>query len=149
MEKTLKITFPKGYKIDKDKSIENIVSEKVDDVVIEWNKEYKSVEIKADDEHFMLDASKPSYYCSWNDAIRFHERGMWKLPTVKQLQVLAKYIDKVNEVIRNNYGYEIIGWLWSHEEKDEFHAWSVWMDDGGIYGGSKSSLTYVRGVSVL
>lgn len=43
MEKTVKINVPDGY-------------------VIEWNKNYNGVEIKADCEHFVIDANKPSYY---------------------------------------------------------------------------------------
>ena len=130
MENTVKINIPDGY-------------------VIEWNKNYNGVEIKADGEHFVIDANKPSYYCNWNDAMRYYTGSSWKLPTVKQLKVLAKHIDKINEVIRENNGYEIFGWLWSCEEKDEFRVWSVYMDDGGIYGGSKGSPTYVRAVSIL
>ena len=151
MEKTLKINAPDGYEIDKEKlTFENIVFNKIDDVVIKWNAITYAVEIAADNEHFMVDASRPSYCCSWDDAMRFHRNGIWNLPTVEQLRVLVKYIDKVNEVIRENNGFEITGgWLWSHEEKDDLRAWSVWMDDGGTYGGSKDRLAYVRAVCAL
>lgn len=150
MEKTLKINVPDGYEIDKEKStFENIVFKKKDDVVIKWNATTYSVEIKADGEHFMVDASRPSYFCSWDDAIRFHRGSIWSLPTVKQLQVLAKYINKVNEIINENGGFEIYGWMWSCEEKDEFCAWGVDMGYGGTYGFSKNLYGYVRAVSAL
>ena len=63
--KTLKIEIPNGYQIDVEKStFENIVFKKVDNVVIKWNKNFKGVEIKTDCEHFIVDASSPSYSCS-------------------------------------------------------------------------------------
>ena len=146
MEKVLNNNVPDGCEIDK----ENTTFDKIDDVVIKWNAITYAVEIAADGEHFMVDASRPSYYCSWDDAMRFHRNGIWNLPTVKQLKVLAKHINKVNEVIQENNEFEIAGgWLWSHEEKDKSRVWSVYMDDGGIYGGSKDRLTYVRAVCVL
>ena len=146
MEKVLNNNVPDGCEIDK----ENTTFDKIDDVVIKWNASTYAVEIAADGEHFMVDASRPSYYCSWDDAMRFHRNGIWNLPTVKQLKVLAKHINKVNEVIQENNEFEIAGgWLWSHEEKDKSRVWSVYMDDGGIYGGSKDRLTYVRAVCVL
>ena len=150
MEKTLKINVPDGYVIDEEKStFENIVFKKLDDVVIKWNKQYGSVDIIADGEKFRIDAIHPSFYCSWNDAKKYFKDMVWKLPTVKQLQVLAKYIEKVNEIIRENNGYEICGWLWSCEEMDEFCAWSVSMYSGATSNYRKYDGNYVRAVSVF
>ena len=126
--------------------------EKIDDVVIKWNKNYNGVEIKVDGEHFVVDAN-PSYTMGWNDAVRFynhpHRSHTWKLPTVIQLQVLAKHINKVNEVIRENNGYEINGWYWSCEEYDEFRTWGVFMYDESVGYTNNSNYGYVRAVSVL
>ena len=149
MEKTLKINVPEGYEIDREKStFENIVFKKKDDT-IRWNATTYSVEIKADGEHFMVDASRPSYYCSWDDAMRFHQSSIWGLPTVKQLKVLVKHIDEVNKIIREHNGFELDGWMWSCEEKDKFCAWRVVMNDGYTSYSIKSSYHYVRAVSVL
>ena len=159
--RTLKVNVPEGYEIDKEKStFENIVFKKKDDVVIRWDKNGSGVEIKADGEHFILSADMPMYYCSWGNAMRHYNEGLfgllptvglptWKLPTVKQLQVIAKYIDKVNEVIRENGGFEIYGRLWSCEEKDKFWAWNVGMSNGGTYYSDKGYDYYVRSVSAL
>lgn len=153
MEKTIKINVPDGYEIDKEKStFENIVFKKKDNVVINWNSNYGGVEINADGEHFIVDAN-PNYYMTWDDAMRFyshpHRSQIWRLPTVKQLQVLAKYIDKVNEVIYKNDGYEISGFLWSCKKKDTFCAWLVDMNLGTTADSNKYRINYVRAVSAL
>ena len=109
--KILKINVPKGYEIDKENStFENIVFKKVDDIVIKWNKKYNGIEIKADGEHFILDAN-PSYCMAWNEAMRFynnkHRSPTWNLPTVEQLQVVDKYFDKINKVMEENGGFSL------------------------------------------
>ena len=146
MEKTLKNNVPEGYENDKEKS----TFDKIDDVVIKWNAIIYAVEINADGEHFMVDASRPSYSCSWVDAMRFHRNGIWNLPTIKQLQVLSNYFDDINANIRENGGYEIPErWYWSCEEKDKDRAWYVFMSDGYANYSSKCEYGYVRAVVAL
>ena len=150
MEKTLKINVPDGYMIDEEKStFENIVFKKIDDTVIKWNKQYGSVDIIADGEKFRIDAMHPSFYCSWDDAKKYFENMVWNIPTVKQLQVLAKHINKVNNIIREHNGFEISSWMWSCEEFGEFCAWSVLVDDGYTINFSKYDYYCVRAVSAL
>lgn len=151
--KSVKIDIPKGYEIDKEKStFENIVFKKVDEVVIKWHKDKGGVEIKAEGEHFVIDAESPSFNCSWDDAMRFFNTKAsfgWKLPTVKQLQIIAKHLDKINEVIRSNDGFKIKGWMWSCKGKDMSCAWYVNMYDGGTDDIGKNYNLYVRAVSAL
>ena len=151
MEMTMKIIAPEGYEIDKEKStLENIVFKKIDDVVIRWDNVCNGVIIKDGGEHFIVDASKPCYICSWHEAVRFDKSGcFWKLPTIKQLKVLSKHINKVNEIIRENNGYEIKGWLWSCEGKNLLYALVVGMTSGSTRNYRKNSLGYVRAVSTL
>ena len=99
MEKTLNNNVPEGYENDKEKS----TFDKIDDI-IKWNATTYAVEINADGEHFMVDASRPSYCCSWDDAMRFHRNGIWNIPTIKQIQVLSYYLDDINANIRENGG---------------------------------------------
>lgn len=152
--KTLKIEVPKGYEIDKEKStFENIVFKKVNDVEIKWNKNYNGVEIKANGEHFILD-SNPSYCMSWNDATRFynskHRSHTWNLPTVEQLQVMSKYYDRINNVIKDNGGFVLLkGFYWSMEEEDEFCALHIHMAYYNTVSSTKGSEVYVRAVSTL
>lgn len=152
MKKSVKITVPEGYEIDKEEStFENIVFRKKG-YVIKWNTNYNGVEINADGEHFIVDAN-PSYYMNWEDAMRFyrhpHRNHTWILPTVRQLKVLAKYIEKVNEVIRENNGYEINGCLWSCEEENKLCAWRVRMYYGYTSYNNKYIYDYVRAVSAF
>ena len=151
--KTFKVNVPEGYEIDKEKStFENIVFKKKDDAIMQWNVRLCGVEIKADGEHFVVDAESPSFHCSWDDAMRFYNTKAsfdWKLPTIRQLHIIAKYINKINEVIRKNGGYEISGWLWSCEEEIDFCAWGVSMDNGNTNGSPKNDNGYVRAVSAL
>ena len=149
--KTLKIEIPDGYQIDKEKStFENIVFKKVDEVVIKWNKCRNSVEIKADGEHFILDGN-PVFYMTWNDAIRFYGNlQFWKLPTIKQLQVVYKYFDEINKVIEDNGGFLLPkGFYWSNIKLDEFRAWGFHFNDGRVYRDDKNYHYYVRAVSTL
>ena len=148
--KTLDVNVPDGYEIDIEKS--NIVFKKIDDAIIRWNKNYNGVEIKADGEHFVVDAN-PSYVMNWYDAVRFynhpHRSHTWGLPTITQLQVIAKYLDRINDVIREKNGFKIIDCLWSCEEVDGFFTWLVYMSDGDTYRGNKYGSYYVRAVSAL
>jgi hypothetical protein len=151
--KSVKIDIPKGYEIDKEKStFENIVFKKVEDVIIEWNDEYGGVEIKAEGEHFVVDAESPSFYCNWKDAMRHYSNRSyyaWKLPTVKQLQVLSKYTDKVNDVIRSNNGFEVDGWMWSCQEENRCCARFVSMYNSYTDYYNKDNCCYVRAVCTL
>ena len=152
--KTLKIEAPNGYEIDKEKStFENIVFKKVDDIVIKWNKNYGGVEIKADGEHFILD-SNLSYIMCLDDALRFynkHRSHTWNLPTIKQLQVAYKYIDKINNVIENNGGFVLYNsFYWGIEERSNYFVWIVNMHNGSTnYDVTKNDASYVRAVVTL
>lgn len=148
---TLKIEIPKGYEIDREKStFENIVFKKADEVVIKWDKCRNGVEIKANGEHFILDGN-PNYNMTWNDAMRFYGNlQFWKLPTIEQLQVIDKYFDEINNIIKENGGFVLLkDFYWSIEERNEFYAWYVNMSCRSTYYGCKDGNIYVRAVSTL
>ena len=150
MKKTLKIEIPEGYEIDEKKStFENIVFKKVDEVVIKWNKNYNGVEIKAYGEHFILDGN-PNFHMNWNNAMRFYDNlTFWKLPTVKQLQIVRKYFKEINNVMEDNSGFVLtMGYYWTIEEKNEFCALYVAMG-GGTSKAVKGDNFFVRAVSTL
>lgn len=146
--------YPKTYEDDKEKStFENIVFKKVDEVVIKWNQKYNGVEIKADGEHFILD-SNPSYCMTWNESIRFYNNKqrchIWNLPTTKQLQVVCKYFNEINRVIKENRGFVLYKlFYWGIEEVDAFRAWGIYMGTGDVYGDDKYGYNYVRAVYTL
>lgn len=158
--KTMKITPPKGYEIDREKStFEEIVFKKIvkvaDDVVIKWMDERKSVLIKADGMSFYIDASHPTYQLSWYDAISYYSgfnNNIWILPRVQQLKVISKYFEKINEVIKENNGYELErSWYWSSEDSSEEDddAVIVYMGDEYIDDYRKHTKYYVCPVSLI
>lgn len=142
MEKTLKIDIPDGYEIDKEKStFETIVFKKVDDVVIKWNKQYGSVDIIADGEKFRVFAETP-FKC-------FNKNTVLSLPTIRQFHVLTKYIDKVNEIIYENNGYEIKDWIWCSKDENNDCVSLERVHHKGICGGCTSVLNYIRPICNL
>lgn len=150
--KSVKIDIPEGYEVDKEKStFENIVFKKVDDVVLKWNKSFNTVEIKAEGEYFMLNAGSPSFYCTWNEAVKYYDNpyNVLKLPTIRQLKIISKYISEINKIIRDNKGFEIRGGLWSCEERNEVCAWIVYMSDGYTSSYIKGNSNFVRAVIPL
>ena len=156
--KTMKITPPEGYEIDRKKStFEEIVFKKIvkvaDDVVIKWMDERKSVLIKADGMSFYIDASHPTYQLSWYDAQNYSGfNNIWILPRVQQLKVISKYFEKINEVIKENNGYELErSWYWSSEEssEEEDDAVIVYMGSELTDDFRKHSKYYVCPVSLI
>ena len=74
----------------------------------------------------------------------------WDLPTVKQLQIMAKNIKEINACFRAMGCPTLpMGWYWSSIEKDEFCAWYVFMSDGFTDSDDKYYYYYVRAVSAF
>ena len=74
----------------------------------------------------------------------------WDLPTVKQLQIMAKHIKEINACFRAMGCPTLpMGWYWSSIEKDEFCAWGVDMYDGNTNRDVKGDNSYVRAVSAF
>lgn len=152
---TITYEIPEGYEFnEKALSFDNIFKKKNIEPIIRWID--GDVEINADGEHFLLDASNPTAMCNWNDAKRYCKNILFKdeeegqLPTINQLKVIAKYFYKINKVINENNGYPLtLGWYWSCEEKDEFCAWYIRMLDGYTNYGSTHTYNYVRAVCPL
>lgn len=117
---------------------------------LKWNQELFGVEIKDNENRFVVSA-QPNMVMYWDDAVRFYkDNKVWQLPTREQLQLVAKYIDEVNALIRANEGYEIFYYYhWTADEYDEFCAWFVAMNGGCTSNLNKFSCVYVRAVSNL
>lgn len=90
------------------------------ETTIKWNADLFGVEIKTEDEHFVISA-QPSMAMSWYDAMRCG-KNEWRLPTKKQLKIVATNIDEVNEIIKANGGSWIVSWHWTADVHDEFCA---------------------------
>lgn len=119
---------------------------------IKWNADLFGVEIQTEDEHFIIEAS-PSKMMTWFEAVRYytdpHRIPTRQLPDTKQMQIVAKYIDEVNDPIKENGGYELRGLFWTAGEIDEFCAWFVGTGNGNAYAYPKNNLACVRAVSDL
>ena len=119
---------------------------------IKWNADLFCVEIQTEDEHFIIEAS-PSKIMTWFEAVRYytapHRIPTLQLPTTNQMHIVAKYIDEVNDLIKENGGYELRGFFWAADEIDKFCAWYVFMGDGYTFDCSKGNLACVRAVSDL
>lgn len=119
------------------------------EAIIKWNVERNGVEIQTNDEHFVIDAM-PSRVMSGRDAVRFYQNaGGWTIPTMKQLQLVAKHLSEVNDLLEQCGGYKLFGWHWSSDEADVFSAWLVYMSSGYARGIGKNFYGYVRAVSNL
>ena len=74
----------------------------------------------------------------------------WDLPTVKQLQIMAKHIKEINACFRAMGCPTLpMGWYWSSIEKDEFCAWYVNVLNGNTNNYYKYRNRYVRAVSAF
>ena len=152
--KMFKIEIPEGYEIDKENStFESIVFKKVNDFIIRWNQELFGVEIKDNENHFVISA-QPNMVMDWYDAKRYYKNNkVWQLPTCEQLQLIVKYIKEINSLIITNGGYLISGWLWTIDEDNESYACSVSMYNANILDNAcyynKNNNNCVRAVSTL
>lgn len=148
---TIEIDIPNGKEIDFEKStLTNLVFKDMKPI-IKWNDMYGGVEINADGEHFIIDGKSPTAVCNWYAAKRYasEPNDIWKLPTINQLKVIAKYFDEIDNVITDNSGFNLVnGWHWACEEKDEFRAWGVSINFGDTIS-TKRNLGYVRSVCPL
>lgn len=116
---------------------------------IQWNADLFGVEIQTKGEHFVISA-QPSMAMSWYDAVRYFEgNAEWKLPTEEQLKIVSAYISTINDLIKENGGYEIQGLFWAADGSDEISAWRVYIREGDAYMGCKVYTNEVRAVSDL
>lgn len=115
---------------------------------IKWNADLFGVEIQTEDEHFVISA-QPSMAMTWHDAVRYFQGNAgWKLPTKDQLKIVSAYISTINDLIKENGGYEIRGLVWT-DESNEIYARGVRMYDGSTDDDPKYHYNYVRAVSDL
>lgn len=119
---TLNVEIPDGKDIDFDKStLKNIVFKDIE--TIKWDNINGAVEINCDGEHFLLDAENPAAMCNWHDAIRYCDTigdpGEWYLPSKEQLLIIAKHINEINNIIKENCGFELdcTSWYWADDKE--------------------------------
>ena len=97
------------------------------DIIVKWNKDNNGVEIKGNDEHFIIDIN-PSYHINYYNAINHCNINQCCLPSTKQLQLVYKIKDRINKIIHDNSGVQLKGWFWCCEEKWKLFAYNVNID---------------------
>jgi hypothetical protein len=154
---TIEIDIPNGKEIDFEKSTLTNVVFKDMKPIIKWNDMYWGVEINADGEHFIIDGKSPTAVCNRYAAKRYASEPnyTWKLPTINQLKVIAKYFDEIDNVITDNNGFNLVnGRYWTCENEDEFNTRYVVISNGhndnGFTGSDNNRVSsYVRSVCPL
>ncbi len=150
MEKYLKIEVLEGYAIDRESLLlKTSYLKKQSLPIIKWNDKVKGVECHSDEEniHFIIDISIPNIYCEYDAAIKWvATQDNRELPSIHQLLWIQKHFNEINKVIPKHYNTLYRGYYWTCEEKDEFCAWFVFMNDGYSYTDNKDNRNYVRAV---
>lgn len=150
----IEIDIPNGKEIDFEKSTLTNVVFKDMKPIFKWNDMFGGVEINADGEHFIIDGKSPTAVCNWYTAKRYasEPNDNWKLPTINQLKVIAKYFDEIDNVITDNNGFNLVnGRYWTCENEDEFNTRYVVISNGhndnGFTGSDSNRVSsYVRSV---
>lgn len=81
-----------------------------------WNKIYEGVEIDCEDAHIIV-SSLPTRSAKLDEILRIEECGSgWRLPTEAEAHVIRRYIQPLNQLMRENGGNEISrrATLWLH-----------------------------------
>lgn len=92
--------------------------------------------------------------CNWREACSWcADYGYgWRLPSTDELKVICNNRSLLNSALDDG-GYTELGndhdWYWAAEEKGEYKAWFVNMNDGDTLNDLKDVSNYVRAVSAF
>ncbi len=81
-----------------------------------WNSIYHGVEINCEDAHIIV-SSNPARSAKLDAVLRVEDSGSgWRLPTEKEAQVIRRFLQPINELMRKNGGNELNrkGTIWLH-----------------------------------
>lgn len=100
---------------------------------VSWNNAFYGVEIKSAKEHFIVSAM-PNMTGRLDAAVKCCETmGNWRLPTFKEVEMIADAIPRINALMDENGGHRIdlesILWL----DGDYGHSRSLKVDEGLCY----------------
>lgn len=117
---------------------------------IQWNADYRGVEVQTKTEHFVV-SDLPSCAMSWHDAKRFTKDTRvsgWDIPTKEQLGAIAYYLQVINDLMDQNHGYQIYRPHWA-DERDDHYAWYVNVGNRDLSYANKYTVVNVRLVKTL
>lgn len=136
MENIKEIILPDGWVIDKVENGKIILKEDDSKPVIKWNNEKNGVEVKADGYHFIVASMPTNIQSDWYSAKIICEKWGGYLPSVKELQVMCKYIKEIDQCFRNNNGFEcsseLAFYFWSNYESSTDSARTVYVSSGAF-----------------
>lgn len=100
---------------------------------VSWNNAFYGVEIKSAKKHFIVSAM-PNMTGRLDAAVKCCETmGNWRLPTFKEMEMIADSIPRINALMDENGGHRIdlesILWL----DGDYGHSRSLKVDEGLCY----------------
>ena len=81
-----------------------------------WNSIYRGVEINCEDAHIIV-SSNAARSAKLDAILRIEDSGSgWRLPTEKEAQVIRRFLQPINELMRKNGGHELNrkGTIWLH-----------------------------------
>ena len=81
-----------------------------------WNSIYRGVEINCEDAHIIV-SSLPTRSAKLDEILRIENCGSgWRLPTEKEAHVISRYLQPLNQLMRDNGGSELNrrGTIWLH-----------------------------------
>ena len=81
-----------------------------------WNSIYRGVEINCKDAHIIV-SSLPTRSAKLDEILRIENCGSgWRLPTEKEAQVIRRFLQPINQLMRDNGGSELNrrGTIWLH-----------------------------------
>ena len=101
--------------------------------VVSWNYSHYGVELKSGNRHFVISAM-PNMVGRLDAAVKCSETmGNWRLPTFREIELIAANISQVNALMEQNGGHpldlESVLWL----DGDYGHSSALKTDEGLCY----------------
>ena len=81
-----------------------------------WNSIYRGVEINCKDAHIIV-SSLPTKSAKLDEILKIEGCGSgWRLPTEKEAQVIRRFMQPLNKLLKENGGHELNprGTIWLH-----------------------------------
>ena len=111
-------------------------------------KKLKGIAVVEDDNHAFLVLPKDIKEVDWRDGKRECEEQFAQMPNLRQLDAIYKNKEVLNKafIAAGGEALDDEAYYWSSTEYSSYHAWYLWMGDGGRNGSNKYNSHYVRPV---
>ena len=93
---------------------------------------------EADNGPVIVDLHDAPETMTWDEAKEYARKEGKRLPTQRELMLMFVHQKKINAALEKHEGKAWKrGWYWSSSEFDDYRAWVVDANVGGVYYGSK------------